>query len=180
MSQFLGVDWGKVFLPDTPVLEIIVRGTVTYLALYIMLRLILKREAGTVGVTDLLVLVLLADAAQDAMAGGYNSLADGLLLVGTIVFWAYALNWLGYHSRFFRRFVVPPPLALVRDGKPLPRNLRRELITHEELMSQLRLQGIEDLSEVEMAQMEPDGRISVVKKKKDAEEAPPDNERRGI
>lgn len=62
------------FMPDGPVLEIIVRGTVTYLALFTLLRIILRREAGNLGITDMLVIVLLADASQNAMAGGYNSL----------------------------------------------------------------------------------------------------------
>ncbi len=180
MGYFLGVDWGKALLPDVSMIEIVVRGTVMYLALFTLLRLVLKRETGTIGVTDLLVLVLLADAAQNGMAGNYGSLADGLLLVGTIVFWAYALDWLGYHFRFFHGFVVPPPLALVRDGQPLLRNLRRELITHEELMSQLRLQGIESLDEVKEAHMEPDGRISAIKRgDKSAETKKPDDQHRG-
>lgn len=180
MGELFGVDWRQVFLPTLPAVEIIVRGTVTYLALFTLLRLVLKREAGTVGVTDLLVLVLLADAAQNAMAGGYKSLADGLLLVGTIVFWAYALNWLGYHTRFFRGFVTPPPLELVRDGKPLPRNLRRELITEEQLLSLLRTQGVENLEEVKMARMEPDGRISVIRREANDSEPPQNQERRGV
>jgi hypothetical protein len=56
----------------------------------------LKREAGGVGITDMLVIVLLADAAQNAMAGEYKSISDGLVLVSTIIFWSYALDWLGY------------------------------------------------------------------------------------
>jgi uncharacterized membrane protein YcaP (DUF421 family) len=59
---------------------------------------------------------------------------------------------------------VAPPLKLVRDGRELPLNLRRELITHEELISQLRLQGVNTLEDVKKAYMEPDGRISVVKR----------------
>jgi uncharacterized membrane protein YcaP (DUF421 family) len=157
-------DWSEIFVPDTPLLEIIIRGTIMYLALFALLRFVLKRQAGTIGITDLLVVVLIADAAQNAMSADYKSVADGILLVFVIVFWAFALDWLGYHSKALGRFVHPPPLPLVEDGQVRPRNLRRELITEEELMSQLREQGVEDIAQVKRAQMEGDGRISVVTK----------------
>ena len=156
------VDWRSVFVPDTPILEIVVRGTVVYLSLFTLLRVVLKRESGTVGITDLLVVVLIADAAQNAMASDYKSLPDGLILVATIIFWCYALDWLGYQFPWVGRFVHPPPLELVRDGKMLRRNMRHELITPEDLLSQIREQGIEDLSVVKCARMEGDGHISVV------------------
>jgi uncharacterized membrane protein YcaP (DUF421 family) len=168
-----GIDWRAVFVPDTPVLEIFVRGSVMYLALFALLRFVLRREAGSVGVTDLLVIVLIADAAQNGMAADYTSIADGVLLVGTIVFWAYALNWLGFHFPAVQRLIHPPPLPLVRDGQLLRRNMRQELITEDELLSQLRLQGCENLADVEFAAIEGDGRISVVMRdgKRDANHA---------
>lgn len=163
-EQSLDIDWRGIFVPDTPVLEIIVRGSVMYLALFVLLRLVLKREAGALGVTDLLVVVLIADAAQNGLAGDYTTVPDGLLLVGTIVFWAWALNWLGYRLPLVQRLVHPEPLPLIRDGRMIRRNLEKELITEGELMSQLRLQGVGDLSEVASAHIEGDGRISVVQR----------------
>lgn len=157
-----GVNWAEVFLPHQPFLEIIVRGSVMYLALFALLRIVLKREASGLSVTDLLVVVLIADAAQNAMAGKYDSIPDGVLLVATIVFWSFALNWLGYHLPFFERFVHPPPMPLVRDGTLLRRNMRKELITEGELLSQLREQGVADVSQVSLACIEGDGTISVV------------------
>jgi uncharacterized membrane protein YcaP (DUF421 family) len=164
MNDLLNVDWHKIFIPDTPIVEIFLRGSLVYLALFILLRLVLKREAGTVGIADLLVVVLIADAAQNAMADDYTSIPDGLLLVGTIVFWSYALNWLGYRFPRLQRLVHPPPLPLVRDGRMLRRNMRQELITEEELMSQLRQQGVEDVADVRAAYIEGDGRISVIER----------------
>jgi uncharacterized membrane protein YcaP (DUF421 family) len=157
------VEWARVFKPDTPLLEIFIRGTVTYLGLFILLRLVHKRESGGIGITNILVIVLIADAIQNAMAGDYTSITDGLLLVGVIVFWSWFLDWLGYRVPSLQRFVHPPPLCLVRDGRILRRSLQQELITEDELMSQLRLQGVEDLSEVRRAFIESDGRISVIK-----------------
>ncbi len=162
LHSLFNLDWSRIFLPDTPVLEIFLRGSIVYLFLFLLLRIVLKREAGTLGMTDLLVVVLLADAAQNAMAGDYRSLPDGLLLVSTIVFWAFALNWLGYHIPAVNRFVHPPALRLIQNGRMLRRNMRHELITEEELMGQLRQQGINAIDEVNEAFMEGDGRISVV------------------
>lgn len=161
MSVF-DVDWAKTFLPETPLLEIFLRGTVVYLVLFGVLRVVMRREAGAVGITDLLVVVLLADAAQNAMADDYTSIPDGVLLVATIVFWSHTLNWLGFRYPLIQRFVHPAPLKLVEDGRLLRRNMRRELVTEDEILSQIRLQGINDLQEVEEAYMEGDGRISVV------------------
>ncbi len=162
MQTLFGVNWRSVFLPSISPLEIIVRGTLVYLIIFFLLRVVLKREAGELGIADLLVLVLIADAAQNAMAGAYTSLPDGILLVATIIFWSYALDWLGYHSPRLQRLLHPPPLLLVRDGQMLRRNMRRELVTEEELRSHLREQGVDDLQQVKAAYMESDGRISVI------------------
>jgi uncharacterized membrane protein YcaP (DUF421 family) len=169
VESYFAVDWGQVFKFDTSPLEIFIRGTLVYLALFTMLRLVLRRESGSVGMSDILVIVLIADAAQNAMAGNYNSLPDGVLLVATILFWSFALNWLGYHVPFISKFVNPPPLVLVSDGQINRRNMRKELITEDELLSQLRQQGIEDLRNVKRAFMEGDGQISILKKDQDTD-----------
>src|SRR3954462_12697114 len=158
MEHLVGVDWAGAFLPDTPLLEIVLRGTCVYLALFVLLRLVLKRESGGMGVTDLLVVVLIADAAQNAMAGNYTSVPDGLLLVATIIFWSYALNWLGHRFPRIERFIHPAPLPLIEDGRLLRARMREELLTEEELKSQLRLQGVADPGEVKAAYIGGGGR----------------------
>jgi uncharacterized membrane protein YcaP (DUF421 family) len=151
-----------MLVPDTPLPEIFIRGTIVYIALFAMLRFVLKRESGTFGITDLLVLVLIADAAQNAMSGDYQSVPDGVLLVAVIVFWAWAVDALSYRFPAVERLVKPRPLPLVREGRPLWGNLRKELVTMHELESQLREQGVEDIGQVKEARMESDGRLSVV------------------
>ncbi len=156
------MDWQELFVPTRPILEMVLRGTFTYLSLFAILRVVLNRQAGALGVGDLLVIVLIADAAQNALTGGYESVTEGIILVATVVFWSYSLDWLGYRFPRLQRLVRPPPLLLIQDGRVLRRNLRRELITHEELMSQLREQGVDDPARVKRAYMEGDGRISVI------------------
>ena len=157
----LSIDWNKVFVPSLPITEIILRGPIVYLLLFLLLR-ILRREAGAIGITDVLVIVLIADAAQNAMAGEYKSITEGIILVATIAFWDYTLDWLGYRFPWVERFVRPAPLPLVKNGRLHRRNMRQEMITHEELMSQLRQQGVENITEVKNCYLEGDGRISVI------------------
>jgi uncharacterized membrane protein YcaP (DUF421 family) len=162
MEQLLDIDWEQMFKLDTPILEIVIRGSVVYLSIFLILRFVLKRQAGAVGITDLLVVVFIADAAQNAMADDYHSISAGLLLVSTIILWSFLLDWLGYQFPVVQRVIHPPPLPLVRNGRMLRRNMKKELITEGELMTQLREQGIDDLSAVKFAYMEGDGYISVI------------------
>jgi len=143
-------------------LEIVVRGSVVYWMLFLLFRFLLRRDVGTVGVADLLVMVLIADAAQNAMAGDSYTLADGVLLVATIAGWNLAFDSAAWRWPTFARFAQPRALPLVRDGKPLDGNLRRQLLTHDELMSKLREQGVDDLSRVRLATLEPGGSVSVL------------------
>lgn len=159
-----GVDFGALFTPTVPLLETFLRGTVVYLGLFVMLRLLLKRESSQVGVTDLLVVVLLADAAQNAMSANYESITDGLLLVAVIIAWSYVLDWLSYRFSAMNRLIKPEKLLLVRNGQMLRDNMRKELITEDELMSELRRYGIGKLDEVEFAYMEPNGGITAIPK----------------
>jgi uncharacterized membrane protein YcaP (DUF421 family) len=170
------VDWRLLFVPDTSLLEIFIRGTVVYLGAFLLLRVVFKRQVGSVSITDILVVVFIADAAQNAMADDYRSITDGLFLVAVIIFWAFALDALSHRFRRLERFVKPPALPLVRDGEMQPRNMRREFITESELMSQLRLQGVDDLGRVKDAYMEPDGRISVIEREQ-RQRTPPEDRR---
>ena len=163
MNTLFQIDWESAFVPSVAIAEIILRGTIVYLFLFAVFR-VLRRGAGTIGISDLLVVVLVADAAQNAMASEYKSITEGLTLVATIIFWDYFLDWLGYRFPVVRRLVQPAPLLLVKDGRIQKRNLRQEMITEEELRGQLRKQGVESVEEVKQSYMEEDGHISVVKK----------------
>lgn len=171
MGWLAGIDWQKLFIPTVPLFETFLRGTVVYLFLFILLRVLTKRESSSVGMTDLLVLVLLADAAQNAMAGDYKTITDGLLLVSTIVFWSHFLDWLGYKFPFLGRVIKPPKLLLVKNGRMLKRNMEKELITEEELLSELRKQGLTGIDNIVEAYMEPDGTVSILEKKKKNQKA---------
>lgn len=159
------VDWSAVFGFTVSPLELFVRGTLTYLFLFLLFRFVVRRDTGTLGPVDLLVLVIIADASQNAMAGEYLSVPEGFVLIATIIGWSYLLNFLSYRFPLVQRFTLPQPLCIVRDGVKQDRALRRELISDEELMEMLREHAIEDIAEVRRAYLEPDGQVTVMRKR---------------
>src|SRR5262245_53496246 len=106
-------------------------------------------------------MVLIADAAQNGMAGEYKSVGEAMVLISTIVGWNYFIDWLSFRYRWFATFGEPRVLILVKYGPLLHGNLQREMITQNELESQLRQSGVDDIKNVKRARLEPDGRISV-------------------
>ena len=165
MDQLLSVDWEEMFSLSLPLAEIIIRGSAMYWFLFAVFRFVIRRDIGAVGIADVLVLVIVADAAQNAMSGEYTSITDGMVLVATLIFWNVFLDWLSFRFPIFRRFAEPQPIRLIWKGRMLRRNMKRELITDDELWSKLRQSGIESLDEVKEAHIEADGQISIVKYK---------------
>ena len=161
MGTIFQIDWRSMFVPTESVLEVIIRGTIMYLGMFALLR-IFRRQSGAVGIADLLVIVVIADAAQNGMAGDSKSITEALLLISTIVLWDWFFDWLGFRSAFFSRLLQPEELLLVRNGKMLPDNMDKEMITEEDLMSQLRQMGVEDIGEVKKAFLESNGHFSVL------------------
>ena len=158
------LDWSGMFGLSVPPLELIIRGSAMYLLLFLLFRVVVRRRVGAVGMADILVLVIVADAAQNAMSGEYKSVTDGAILVGTILAWDMLIDWLNYRVPALRGWLEPPPLLLVRDGRIIHRNLRHEFVTEEELKSKLREKGVTQVGQVREARMESDGEVSVIKK----------------
>lgn len=158
----LGIDLGQVFGPDVNLFEIVLRGVLMYVAIFILLRVLMRGRTGA-SLADLLVLVIIADAAQNGISAGYQSFTAGLVLVTTIIGCSTALDWLAHRMPAIDRFVNPERKPLIVNGRILRKTLDQEWITESELMSQLRLNGVEELSQVKAAYLEPTGEISVIK-----------------
>jgi uncharacterized membrane protein YcaP (DUF421 family) len=168
------MDLAALFAVHVPVLELVIRGTVIYGFLFLTFRFVLRRDVGRMSMADTLLLVIVADAAQNAMAGEYKTITEGAILLSTIIGWNYLLDFLAYHFRPFARLSFPRTLLLVRNGQFITQTLRREMLTPDEVMSKLREQGVVHLREVRHAYLESDGEISVIRHHDaDREEAPP-------
>jgi len=161
----MSVHWAELFRFSVAPAELIVRGTAMYLFLFALFRVVIKRRIGTIGMADLLVLVIIADAAQNGMAGEYRSISDAFVLVGTIIGWNYLLDWLAWRFPAVRRLLEPPPLLLIDRGRVLWRNLRTEFVSAEELEAKLRERGVSSPADVDKAYLEADGEVTVIRSK---------------
>lgn len=164
MDLLFNVDWKLLFVPNTPILEIVLRGTILYLVIFFFIRFIPNRQVGGVGMNDLLLIVLIASAATNGLAGDYKSITSGVVLIGTLIFWSYLFNWVAHRFPLMHRMFHPKPIRLVKDGEIHQENMRRELVTEEELIGKLRRQGITDVEGVAEAHVESDGQISVIRR----------------
>lgn len=156
------MDFQALFALHMSPLELIVRGSVMYWFLLLIFRFVLRRDPGSLGVADILLVVVIADASQNAMSGSYETVSEGFVLVGTLVAWNYALDWAGVRWPLVHKLTDPPPIQLIRAGRMLHRNMRSQFLTREDLESQLREAGVEDVSRVRAAYMEGDGKLSVL------------------
>jgi uncharacterized membrane protein YcaP (DUF421 family) len=159
----LGFDIGAALTPDVSILETIVRGVLMYLAILVLLRVVLRGRTSAVTISDLLVFMLVSDAAQNAMAANYISLTNGFVLVATIFATSFVIDWLAFRYPRVQRFVHPEKKPLVVNGRVVRPTLQEELMTEQELMTQLRLNGVDDLSELKAAYLEGNGEVSVIR-----------------
>ena len=148
--------------------QLALRGSVMFWFLFLVFRFVLRRDVGAMGITDFLFVVLLGDAAQNGMIGDATSASDSIVLISTLVFWNAALDVLCWRFPAMERLIVARTLALVRDGRMLRRNMRREFISVDELHAKMRENGVDDLAEVKSMTLEADGEISLVKRKSPA------------
>lgn len=161
--KLLDVDLAGLFAFTVSPLELMLRGTLMYWFLFIVLRFVLRRDVGSLGISDFLFVVILGDAAQNSMIGSANSATDGMVLIGTLVFWSYMLDFMSFQFPLIERFTSAPRLCLVRDGKLMRRNMRREFITEEELSAKIRHEGVDDLAAVKRMYLESDGEMSLIR-----------------
>ena len=154
----------EILRPELPLWEIGLRGSIAWLGLVLVVRIVPKRNTGHISPNDMLVLVVIGALAADAVSGGSTSTGDLLLMIVVVLLWGYILDILEYRVPAFRRLMRPSQALLVENGRMLRRNMRRELVTEDEIKATLRKAGICDLSEVASAHLEADGEISLRKR----------------
>jgi uncharacterized membrane protein YcaP (DUF421 family) len=165
MDYFTDFDWSGTFAPQLTLLEVLVRGTLMYLTMIIVLRIVPKRAAGDSSITSMMFVVLIGGIGVVGVTAKTQSLLDLFVFIATIVFWVFVVDYLAFRLPRFRRLIQEPPTCLVKDGQMLRKNLRWEMISTDDLMTHLRQQNVEDLGQVQSAHLEADGSISVVTKK---------------
>ncbi len=164
MDWLWTVDWAGLFEPKHALLELFLRGTVLYLAIFVMLRLVVRRQVGGIGMTDVLVIVLIAEVVGSGISDNFQSIGESVVLAATVLLWSTLIEWLQSRYPAFERLVRDPKLKLIENGRMLRRNMREEFVSVEELMAQLREQGLEDCRDVKAAYMEADGSVSIIRR----------------
>jgi uncharacterized membrane protein YcaP (DUF421 family) len=151
-----------MFVVHVPAWEIVVRTAVVYLVILVGLRLAGKREVGQLTVIDLVMLLLISNAVQNAMLGPDTSLLGGIIAVVVLLAMSVILAQLRVRSHRLSRLLQGSPTVLVLHGEIIPNHMRREGLDEDTLQAALREHGVADIKDVEMAVLEVDGSISVV------------------
>ena len=164
MSGFETPAWDQMFVPDLSLPETFLRASAIYLSLIVLFRVIMKRQSGSMGLPDIMLVVLVSECVSNSLSANANSIPNGLAAVFGLLFWNYVLDRFAYRWPWLERRLEPQPLELVRDGVPNRANLEAEGITDEELAAQLRLAGLDDVAKVKVATIESEGQVSVIPK----------------
>ncbi len=145
-------------------MDIVLRASAIFLLLFVLLRLFGKRQMGQMTPFEFVALVVVGDFIQQAITHNDFSVTAAVLAVATFGFWSLVLGWISYRSNMMRRLLEGQPRILIQDGKLLDRVLEQDKITEAEVLSEMRLAGIAQLSEVEWGILEPSGKISFLKR----------------
>ena len=144
-------------------LDVALRTSIVYLALLVGLRLTGPRQLGQMSTFDLVLLLIIANAVQNAMVGPDTSLAGGLVAAGVLIAWHRVIDWWKFRNRRLSRLLAGEGIMLIHNGKILAEHCARAGITRDELLQALREHGVARLDDVMLAVLEPDGAISVVR-----------------
>lgn len=141
--------------------EFIVRGLVVYIFLVVILRLTGKRQVGQLAPFDLVLLLVLSNAVQNAMNGGDNSITGGVISATTLIVANGIVGGLTYKSKKLEKLIEGRPEILIHNGKLFTEVMNREQLSHHELNAALRAAGCSCVEEVHYAILENTGQITV-------------------
>jgi uncharacterized membrane protein YcaP (DUF421 family) len=148
-------------------LDIVLRATAAFLFIFLLLRVLGRRELSSLEPFDLILLIVIGDLVQQGVTQSDMSFTGLVLAVGTFALLAVAVSWLSYRFRTMRRVLEPAPLVLVEHGKAIERNMRAERLTIEDVTAAARRQQIASLEDVEWGIIEAGGQISFIPKRPD-------------
>lgn len=151
-------------------MDIVLRATVIFIALYLLVRLMGKRELGQMTPFELIVLIVIGDLIQQGVTQNDFSLTGAILAISTFAFLALVMSWATYLWPWAERLLEGEPRVIVRDGEILTANLRRNRLTRSEIEAEMRLTGIGKLSDVAWAILETQGKISFIRRSAEEKE----------
>ena len=145
-------------------MDIVLRASAMFAILYLLLRVLGKRELAQVTPFELVVLIVMGDLIQQGVTHNDFSITGATLAIVTFAFWGLVMSWITYLSPRAQRLLEGEPRVLIRDGALIERNLIRDRMTRAEVESEMRLAGIARMTDVAWAILEPQGKISFIRK----------------
>lgn len=148
-------------------MDIVLRATAMFAVLFVLVRLLGKRELGQLTPFEFIVMVVMGDLIQQGVTHNDFSLTGATLAISTFAFWGLVISWLTYLSPRATRLFEGAPRVLIRDGALIESNLRQDRMTRSEVESEMRLAGIGSMRDVAWAILEPQGKISFIRRGED-------------
>ena len=157
----------ELFQLSAPWWHFVLRACAVYVLVMVLVRVSGKRAVGQFTPFDLVLLILIGNAVQNGINGGDNSLTGAAIMATTLIALNYLVAWQTSRNRSVERWVEGEPVVLARDGRVFRQVLRRELVSHDDFAEALRMNNIDDISDVRLALLETNGRISVIPRERD-------------
>ena len=155
------VESNEMWVLSLPWWEFLLRGVVVYAFLIFILLVTCKRQVGQLAPFDLVLLLVLSNAVQNAMNGGDNSILGGMLSAMTLIGVNWAVSWATFRNKRLARIIEGRPELIVHNGHVFQDVMQREQLTHSELEAALRASGCADIKRVHFAVLETNGQITV-------------------
>jgi uncharacterized membrane protein YcaP (DUF421 family) len=144
--------------------DIVLRAAAVFVVIYVLMRVLGRRELSSMEPFDLIILVVIADLVQQGVTQQDYSVTGAVLAIGTIGLLVLLTSYLSFRFPRTRPVLNGRPVVLVEAGEPIEDNMRRERITREELAAQARLQGIDSLAKIQWAVLETSGQVSFIRR----------------
>jgi len=143
-------------------MDLVIRATVVFFFVFLVTRVVGRRELSQLEPFDLILLVVVGDLVQQGVTQSDESVTGALIVIATIALLSIAVSWVSFRSRRVRVITEGEPIVLMQDGRPIERNMRRERITLEDIQEEARQAQIASVAELRWAILEDGGRISCI------------------
>jgi uncharacterized membrane protein YcaP (DUF421 family) len=143
-------------------MDLVIRATVVFFFIFLVTRIVGRRQLSSLEPFDLILLVVLGDLVQQGITQSDQSVTGTLIVISTIALLSVAVSWVSFRSAAVRKLTEGEPLVLVQDGQAIERNMRRERITIKDIQEQARAAQITSVADLQWAILENDGKISCI------------------
>ena len=146
-------------------MDLVIRAVVVFFFIFLVTRIVGRRQLGELEPFDLILLVVLGDLVQQGITQSDESVTGTLIVISTIALLSFAVSWVAFRFKALRPLTEGEPIVLVHDGQPIARNMRRERITIADIQEEARQAQITSIRDLKWAILENDGQISFIPRK---------------